>query len=126
MHARTLAAAAVAGLAVFLAVGAAVTEFALRWIEFSLFVGLPVGLVAGATAAAAVVVGSGADASDRQRRVAAAVGAFGAAFLLVLAVAVGAFSLPPSRALTLATLVAVLTAAGTNALELAETDSLTR
>ncbi|WP_436930296.1 hypothetical protein [Halosimplex halobium] len=126
MHARTLAAAAVAGLAVFLAVGVAVTEVALRWVEFSLFVGTPIGFVAGATAAALVVAGSGADASARQRRVAVAVGAFGAAFLVVLAVAVGVFSLPPSRALTLATLVAVLTAAGTNALKLVETDSLTK
>lgn len=46
MHARTVAMALAAGVAVFLTVGASVTEFALGWIEFSLFVGFPVGLVA--------------------------------------------------------------------------------
>jgi len=123
MHVRTLALAAAAGLATFLAVGTAVTEVALRWIEFSLFVGLPVGAVAGAAAAALVVLGSGDEAAGRQRRVAAAVGAFGVAFLLALAVAVGLFSVPNARALTLATVVGILTAAGTNVLDLAETDS---
>jgi len=126
MDARTLALALAAGLATFLVVGAAVTEFALRWIEFSLFVGLPVGLVAGVTAAATVVLGSGDEASARSRRVAVAVGAFGVAFLLVFAVAVGAFSLPNSRALTLATFVALLTGAGTTAFDLAEAASVTR
>lgn len=94
MQVRTLALALAAGLAAFLAVGAAVTELALRWIEFSLFVGLPVG-------------------------------AFGTAFLLALAVAVGVFSVPNSRALTLSTLVALGAAAGANALDLAGTDSPT-
>jgi hypothetical protein len=125
MHARTLALALAAGLAAFLAVGAAVTDLALRWIEFSLFVGLPVGAVAGATAAALVVVGSGEEASARQRAVGIAVGAFGIVFLLVLGVAVGVFSVPNSRALTLATLVAALAAAGATASGLVEGDSPT-
>ncbi|WP_436909379.1 hypothetical protein [Halosimplex marinum] len=125
MHARTLAVALAAGLATFLAVGAAVTEFALRWIGFSLFVGLPVGFVAGVTAAALVLVGSGDRVPTRSRRVAVAVGAYGVTFLLTLAVTVGAFSLPNSRALTLAAFVAVLTAAGTYVLDPAETRSLT-
>jgi len=125
MDARTLALALGAGLAAFLAVGAAVTEFALRWVEFSLFVGLPVGLVAGVTAAAAVLLGRGETASARARRVAAAVGGFGVAFLVAFAVAVGVFSLPNSRALTLASIVAVLAGAATNALGLVETDSAT-
>jgi ABC-type antimicrobial peptide transport system permease subunit len=125
MHARTLALAVAAGLAAFLAVGAAVTEVALRWIEFSLFVGLPVGGVAGVTAAALVALGSGDEASDRQRAVGAAVGAFGVAFLLAFTVAVGVFSVPNSRALTLSTLVALGAAAGANALDLAGTASST-
>jgi len=125
MHARTLALALAAGRAAFLAVGAAVTDLALRWIEFSLFVGLPVGAVAGATAAALVVVGSGEEASARQRAVGIAVGAFGIVFLLVLGVAVGVFSVPNSRTLTLATLVAALAAAGATASGLVEGDSPT-
>ncbi|QPV63769.1 hypothetical protein I7X12_03810 [Halosimplex litoreum] len=119
MNTRTLALALAAGLATFLAVGAAVTEVALRWIEFSLFVGLPVGAVAGVTAGALVVLGGGDEASDRQRAVGVAVGAFGVAFLLAFAVAVGAFSVPNSRALTLSTVVALGAAAGANALDLA-------
>ncbi|MFB6139888.1 MAG: hypothetical protein ABEJ26_05585 [Halosimplex sp.] len=123
METRTFALALAAGLAVFVVVGAAVTEFALRWIEFSLFVGLPVGVVAGVTAAALVVLGSAGGAPVRQRRVAAALGAFGVAFLLAFAVAVGGFSIPNSRALTLATLVALLAGAATTALALDDAGS---
>lgn len=47
MRSRSIGAALVAGIATFLVVGVAVTELAFAWIEFSLFVGVPVGLVAG-------------------------------------------------------------------------------
>ncbi|KTG30815.1 hypothetical protein [Haloferax profundi] len=41
------------GIAAALLVGVAVTEFASHWIFFSLFVGIPAGLVAGVIAVAA-------------------------------------------------------------------------
>ncbi len=84
MRLRTLGLAGAAGLAAALVVGAAVTEVALRWIEFSLFVGIPAGLAAGVVVAVAVLRGFTADAPAGRRRAATAVGGFGAAFLVVL------------------------------------------
>lgn len=85
---RSIGAALVAGIATFLVVGVAVTELAFAWIEFSLFVGVPVGLVAGAFVAAGVYLGLADDAPERRRRVALAVAGFGAVFLAVLLVAI--------------------------------------
>ncbi|MFC7139547.1 hypothetical protein ACFQMA_06805 [Halosimplex aquaticum] len=121
MRLRTVAVALAAGLAAFLAVGAAVTEFTLRWIEFSLFVGIPVGLLAGLTAAAVVVAGLGTEVSHLRRRVAVTLATFGVAFLLALGVAVGAFAVRNSHALVLATAVGAITGAGAFALDYAET-----
>lgn len=86
MNLRSLALAVVAGLASFLVVGLAVTVVAERWIEFSLFVGLPAGLVAGAVAAAAVYLGLADDGPAERRRVATSVGLFGVGFLATLVV----------------------------------------
>ncbi|WP_415380962.1 hypothetical protein [Halosimplex sp. TS25] len=125
MRIRTLVLALAAGLAAFLAVGVAVTEVALRWIEFSLFVGLPVGLLAGVTAVALVITGLGTGVSHLRRRIAVTVATFGLAFLLVLAVTVGAFSVRNSHALALAVAVGALTGFGAFALDYAETAVLT-
>lgn len=86
MNYRTIAVALVAGIASFLVVGIAVTAVAERWIEFSVFVGLPAGLVAGAIAAAAVSLGLGEGAPAERRRLALAFGLFGAGFLATLVV----------------------------------------
>lgn len=86
MNLRSLAFAVVAGLASFLVVGLAVTAVAERWIEFSLFVGLPAGLVAGAVAAAAVYLGAADDGPAERRRVATSFGLFGIGFLATLVV----------------------------------------
>lgn len=86
MNLRTLALALVAGIASFLVVGIAVTAVAERWIEFSVFVGLPAGLVAGAVAAAAVSLGLDDGAPAERRRLALAFGLFGAGFLATLVV----------------------------------------
>lgn len=77
--------ALVAGVIAFLVVGVGVTELAQPKIEFSLFVGIPAGIVAGAFAASAVYVGT-ADSSRRSRRVGGSIAAFGAAFLLSMLV----------------------------------------
>lgn len=84
MSLRSLGLALAAGVAAFLLVGVAVTELALAWIEFSLFVGLPAGLAAGAFVAAAVYLGLAEDAPARRRRVAVTAGGFGVGFLVVL------------------------------------------
>lgn len=75
-----------AGLAAFLLVGVAVTELASRWIEFSLLLGLPAGLIAGVVAT--VLVGGGLARSEGRRYDAALAGGFAGAAFLVVSVAV--------------------------------------
>ena len=86
MTGRTLALAATAGVATFLLVGAAVSEVTMRWVEFSLFVGIPAGVVAGTAVTAAVAWGLAADRPTRRHRAALAAAGFGVAFLAVLVV----------------------------------------
>jgi len=84
MTIKSLVYALAAGLAVFLAVGVAVTELAGAWIEFSLFVGLPAGIAAGAAVAAAVAFGLSGGADPRLRRIAGGMAGFGIGFLLAV------------------------------------------
>lgn len=84
MSVRSFVAALGAGIAAFLIVGVSVTEFAQTWIEFSLLVGIPAGLAAGAFTAAAVYLGLADDAPARRRRIAGGFAAFGAGFLVAL------------------------------------------
>lgn len=84
MSVRSFVLALGAGIAAFLIVGVGVTEFAQTWIEFSLFVGIPAGLAAGAFTAAAVYLGLADDAPPRRRRIAGSFAAFGAGFLVAL------------------------------------------
>lgn len=86
MNLKSFAFALAAGIATFLVVGVAVTAIAEPRIEFSVFLGIPAGLVAGAVAAAAVYLGLGDDAPAERRRVATAFGLFGAGHLLMLVV----------------------------------------
>ena len=89
MTLKTLGYALTAGIAAFLAVGVAVTEIASAWIEFSVFVGLPAGIVAGVAVAAAVAVGL-ADADSPQRyRLAETIAGFGVGFLAAVVVLSG-------------------------------------
>lgn len=78
-----------AGVAAFLLVGAVVTAVLEPRIEFSLFLGIPAGLVAGALTVAGVAYGLRAD-SEHLPALASSAGWFGIAFLVV-AVAVGVF-----------------------------------
>lgn len=84
MTVRSLLVALAAGVAAFIVVGAAVSEYTLRWIEFSVFVGIPAGLAAGAFVAAGVYLGLADDAPAQRRRVASAFGGFGVAFVVLL------------------------------------------
>ena len=86
MTRKSLEYALVAGIAAFLVVGVTITELAAARIEFSLFVGLPAGIVAGAAVAAAVAYGLGESTTPRQRRFAASIGGFGLGFLAALVV----------------------------------------
>ncbi|MFW6152986.1 MAG: hypothetical protein ACOC42_01365 [Halobacteriota archaeon] len=88
MDRRAIALATAAGVAAFILVGVTVTEVTMRWIEFSLFVGIPVGLVAGVAITMAVYLGLSRDAPAVRRRIALGLGTFGGAFLLVLALAI--------------------------------------
>lgn len=84
MTIKSLALTVVAGIATFLVVGIAVTALAEPWIEFSVFLGLPAGLVAGAAAAAVVSLGLADDAPAQRRQRATGFALFGAGFLVTL------------------------------------------
>lgn len=84
MNAKSLLLALAAGAAAFLVVGVAVTELAQPWIEFSLFLGLPAGLGAGAFVAALVYLWRAEDVPANRQRVATALAGFGVVFLIVL------------------------------------------
>lgn len=81
MNLKHIALAVLAGIAAFLIVGIAVTELLSPRIEFSLFVGIPAGLLAGVVTVIAVALGLGRD-EPGTRRVAVAFGIFGAVFVV--------------------------------------------
>lgn len=108
---RTAILALGAGVAAFVVVGVLVTELATPAIEFSLFVGLPVGLVA-AVATTAVVYARLGDPAPARRRPALALASFGAAFLLALVVATVVVGLRNSVALSIAAAVGLGVALG--------------
>lgn len=72
------------GIATFLIVGAGIATLVQPWIELSVFVGIPVGLVAGTIATALVALGLGDVPSVQRHRIAAAFAAFAVGFLVVL------------------------------------------
>lgn len=111
MNVKSLGLALVAGLAAFLVVGVAVTEFTLRWIEFSLFLGLPAGLAAGAFTAAGVYLGLAEDAPAGRRRIAGAFAAFGGGFLVALLVLGWILEVGATAALVGSVVVALVVAA---------------
>jgi hypothetical protein len=110
MALRDVGLALAAGLATALVVGVLVTELALPFVAFSLFVGVPVGFVAGLTAIAFVLLGLADELPTRRRRGAVAVGVFGVVFLLVFVVEAVILSTRTSVALPVATIVGVLVA----------------
>ncbi|ELZ24477.1 hypothetical protein C477_00910 [Haloterrigena salina JCM 13891] len=99
-----------ARLATYLIVTVAVTDLLRSRIEFSLLVGIPSGLVAGAVAGGVVAWGF-ADGAPERRRIASAFGAF--AITVLVAIVAGSL-LPVGTALTVVvgTVVGLLTAVG--------------
>lgn len=112
-NAKSLSLATAAGIATYLITGVAVTEFAQPWIEFSLFVGLPAGVTAGAFAAAVVYLGLADDAPARHRRIAGALAGFGAVSLVVLIALSGLLDVGVTLALGIAFVVGVVAGIGT-------------
>lgn len=110
MNVRAIGLALAAGIATFLIIGAAVSEYTLQWIEFSVFVGIPVGIVSGALVAAAVYLGLSDEAPARRRRIARSIAVFGVAFLLVLMIANVAFGLGVILGMVVAAVVGALAA----------------
>jgi hypothetical protein len=110
MDLRTLVAAAAAGLATFLVVAAAVSELLLPVVAFSVLVGVPAGLVAGAAVAAVVLLAIG-DRDRRRRRLALALSAFGVTLLAVFGVAVWVGRAGVTASLVAATLAGLLAGA---------------
>lgn len=99
-------AAAIAG---FVVVTVVVTELVAPAIEFSLFVGLPAGVVGGLGLGLATYLLLGR-ADARSRHIGASVGAFGVAFLAVLLTLVVVAGFRNSRALPIAGVLGVLVA----------------
>jgi hypothetical protein len=102
MNVKTLGLTLAAGTTAFLFVGVAVTEFAQPWAEFSLLLGIPTGVAAGAVAAAGVYLGLADEAPARRRRVAGALGGFGTVFLFALVALAGLFRVGLTLALGVA------------------------
>lgn len=100
MRGRDAALAAMAAIAGFLIVGVVVTEASADAVEFSLFVGLPAGLVAGFVAFVAVY--RGLASPGRARRGSLAAGAFGTAFLLLVVLAAAGLGVRNTVALVVA------------------------
>lgn len=111
MNVKSLTLAVAAGVAAFLVVGVAVTELTHPWIEFSLFLGIPAGLAAGAFVAAGVYLGLADDAPTRRRRIAGTFAGFGAGFLVALIVLGGVLNLGVTLALVAAGVVGLVVAA---------------
>ena len=109
MRGRDAALAAMTAIAGFLIVGVVVTEASADAVEFSLFIGIPAGLVAGFAAFAAVYRGL-ASPSDRTQRGSLAAGAFGTAFLLLLVVAAAGLDVRNTVALVVAAVGGVIVA----------------
>ncbi len=111
MEYKSLVGALLSGIAVFLVVGVAVTEFAGSWIEFSLFLGIPAGLAAGVFTTGAVYLGLADDAPAGRRRVAGAFAAFGVAFLVGLVALGWVVNVGVTTAIIVSIVVAVVVAA---------------
>lgn len=111
MSVKSFGVALASGIATFLIVGVAVTEFAQSWIEFSLFIGIPSGLVAGALAATAVYLGLADEAPERRRRIAGSFAGFGMGLLIALVVLGGILDIGITLAIGISILVAVGVAA---------------
>lgn len=111
MDFKSVTLALLSGIAAFLIVGVAVTEFAQSWVEFSLFLGIPAGIVTGAFTVAAVYLGLANDAPVGRRRIAGAFAAFGVSFIVALVVLGWIVNIGVTTAIVSSVVVALVVAA---------------
>ncbi|WP_049941126.1 hypothetical protein [Halorhabdus utahensis] len=104
MRVRILGYAAFAGIATFLVVFFAVSEALLPYIEFSVLVGIPVGLLVGTLSAAFVLTEFGSDTSQTRRALARGLGTAGIGFVVAFGI-----GLLTGQGVTLATVLGVAT-----------------
>lgn len=111
MTGKSVLLAVSAGLATFLLVGAAVTMVFEQWIEFSVFVGLPAGVLAGVLVGGGVAFGLAAKAPKRSQ-IAGTVAGFSIGFLLSLGILVlvwdGGVAVSLAVSISIGLLVAIL------------------
>lgn len=112
MNAKSIGLALAAGLAVFLIIGIAVTEFAQTWIEFSVFLGIPAGLATGVFTATAVYLGLADDVPAQRRHITEAFVGSSTAFLVVLIVLGGVLDLGITLTLGIAFVVGLVAGIG--------------
>lgn len=110
MSLKSLGLALAAGITAFLVVGVAVTDLAQPWNEFSLFLGIPAGIVAAYTAAV-VYLGLADDTPGRRHCFAGTFAAFGVASLAALVVLAGLVDLGLALALVLPSGIALVATA---------------
>ena len=121
MGLHTVLSALVSGIAAFLVVGVAVTELLGSVVGFSLFVGIPVGVLAAVVVAAFVLVGSRPGAAGGRRRAALAVSGFSVTFLVVAVLGV-LLGFRNSVALLVAAVLGAFVAVGSYLLQGRQTD----
>ena len=102
MQPRALVYAGAAGIATFLVVFVVVSEALLPFLEFSVFVGLPAGLVAGISIAVFVLVQFSRRKDRARPPLALTLGTFGITFLGVLVIALGGFQTGVTISITVA------------------------
>jgi len=110
MTLKLLGYALAAGVAAFLVVGVTVTELAAARIEFSVFVGIPAGVVAGMAVTAAVAFELADVDSPQRYRLAGAVAGFGVGFLAAVIVRSGLVGLGVVLSMALGVVVGLVAA----------------
>lgn len=108
MGIRMLGYAGAAGIATFLGIFVAVSELMAPFIEFSVLVGIPAGIVAGVLTAAVVVVQFGRGTDRAPRPLALTLGTFGLTFLAVFVVVLGGFRAGVTNSIASATILGLL------------------
>lgn len=109
---RTLVPAIITGVSGFIIFGVIATEIASPYIEFSVFVGIPVGLIAGLVLTALVIATLGTD-DPAKRRSGASVASFGIAFLVVALLVAGILRLRISLSLIIGGVAGIIGAVAT-------------
>jgi len=110
MTLKLLGYALAAGVAAFLVVGVTVTELAAARIDFSVFVGIPAGVVAGMAVTAAVAFELADVDSPQRYRLAGAVAGFGVGFLAAVIVLSGLVGLGVVLSMALGVVVGLVAA----------------